>query len=285
MSGIRVRRSALYVPGSNLKAIEKARSLPCDVVIIDLEDAVAPAMKEAARANALAAASAGFGEREIIVRVNALSSPWGTDDLTALANASISGILIPKVDSGAGVASYAEALAGKTPLWAMIETARSVLRLEDIASAPRLAAFVMGTNDLAKEMGAKLDAHREPFIGLMALTVAAARAYGLAVLDGVYNQLNDLDVFASQCRQGATLGFDGKTLIHPSQIEPCNRAFSPSSEEVVEAEAIVAAFDAVENAEKGAIRVNGHMVERLHLDRAKRVLAAASLIGLPASTC
>lgn len=277
MTGIRVRRSALYIPGSNLKAIEKVRSLPCDVVIIDLEDAVAPGMKDTARANAVTAASNGFGEREVIVRVNSLSSPWGTDDLAALSNTPVDGILIPKVNGSACVASYAQALPGKTPLWAMIETARSVLRLEEIAASPRLAAFVMGTNDLAKEMRAKLDAKREPFIGLLALTVAAARAYGLAVLDGVYNELADLDLFVSQCIQGAALGFDGKTLIHPSQIDPCNRAFSPSREEVVQAEAIVAAFADPENADKGAIRVNGQMVERLHLEQAERVLAAANL--------
>ncbi len=274
MADARPRRSVLYVPGSNARAIDKARALACDVVVIDLEDAVAPAMKDAARANAIAAVAAGFGGREVVVRVNGLATAWGADDLAALAGVAADAVLVPKVDGGACVARYAAALAGGTPLWAMIETARSVLRLADIASSPRLAALVMGTNDLAKEMMARPGPKREPFMGILALAVAAARAHGLAALDGVYNELVDMEAFAAQCAQGAELGFDGKTLIHPSQIAPCNRAFSPSDAERARARAIVAAFADPDNADRGAIRVDGQMVERLHLAQARRVLAS-----------
>lgn len=242
MTRPRPRRSALYMPASNAKAIAKARRLDCDVLILDLEDAVATDAKDMARAQAVAAlAEGGFGPRELVVRVNALSTPWGADDLAALAIARPDAVLVPKIDSGADIVRYAGQLDG-LPVWAMVETARSVLRLEDIASAPGLAGLVMGTNDLAKEMGARLLPDRGPFLGFLAATVAAGRAYGVAILDGVYNDLDDIDGLTARCAQALEFGFDGKTLIHPNQVAPCNAAFSPSEVEVAWARTITTAF-------------------------------------------
>lgn len=277
----RPRRSALYLPASNAKALEKARTLPCDVVILDLEDAVAPEAKAIAREAAIAAArDGGFGARELVARVNGIDSEWGRDDLAALAGSGFDAILVPKVSSAEDIRSYERHLGGSsTPLWAMIETARSIGRLDEIASMGaegRLACFVMGTNDLAKEMRARLDVARTPFLGMLALSVAAARAYGLSILDGVYNALDDDAGLASQCRQAVEYGFDGKTLIHPRQIEICNAAFIPDAAAVAWARRILAAFDEPENQGKGAIRVDGRMVERLHLVEAERTLAMAA---------
>jgi citrate lyase subunit beta/citryl-CoA lyase len=273
----RPRRSALYLPASNARAIAKARTLDCDTVILDLEDAVAPDAKALAREQAVAAArEGGFGPRELVVRVNALDSEWGAGDLTALVGVPIDAVLVPKVNAGRDVAACADALG--VPVWAMIETARAVLRLEDIAAAPGLAALVMGTNDLAKEMRAIPGTDRLPLHAMLANTVAAARAFGLAALDGVHNAIDDADSFAAECAQGVRFGFDGKTLIHPRQIEACNAAFSPNEDEVAQAERIVAIFDQPENATKGVIRLDGAMVERLHLDCARRTLAIAEAI-------
>lgn len=269
------RRSALYLPASNEKAIAKARTLSCDVVILDLEDAVAPDMKAAAREAAVAAVrEGGFGSRELVVRVNALATEWGAADCAAIRQVAPDAVLLPKVDDGAGIAAYTEAL-GNLRVWAMVETARATLRLENLASAPGLAALVMGTNDLAKELGTRPGGDRLPFLGLLTQSVAAARAYGLAILDGVYNAIDDATGFAAECAQGVRFGFDGKTLIHPSQIEGCNAAFSPSAEEIAWAETVVGAFILPEAQGKGAIRVEGKMVERLHLDQAQRTLAIA----------
>ena len=279
---VRPRRSALYLPASNLRAIEKARSLACDVVILDLEDAVAPEAKDMARGQAIEAVRAGGFGGELVVRVNGLATPWGAADLAALAAAPPAAVLVPKIDDAADVMRYAEALAGAPApvrLWAMIETARCLFRLGEIAAAASgsgLSALVMGTNDLAKEMGATLDARRAPFLGALGLMVAAARGWGLAVLDGVYNDLTDDAGFVAQCRQGAEFGFDGKTLIHPRQIDACNAAFSPSAEALAWARTVVAAFGQAENADKGAIRVAGKMVERLHLAQAQRLLASGA---------
>jgi citrate lyase subunit beta/citryl-CoA lyase len=274
----RPRRSALYLPASNARAIAKARTLDCDVVILDLEDAVAPEAKALAREQAAAAArDGGFGARELVVRVNAIDSEWGADDLATLAGLPIDAVLVPKVDAGRDIVACTDALAD-VPVWAMIETARAMLRLEDIAAAPGLAALVMGTNDLAKEMRATPGADRLPLHVMLAMTVAAARAFGLTALDGVHNAIEDHDGFATECAQGARFGFDGKTLIHPSQIDPCNAAFGPTSDDITQAERIVAAFDRPENAAKGAIRLDGAMVERLHLDSARRTLAIAEAI-------
>ena len=276
---VRPRRSALYMPASNARAIAKARSLDCDLVILDLEDAVAPDLKASAREQAVAAIrDGGFGRREVVVRINGLDTAWGADDLSALAEAAPDAILAPKVSSATEIAAYAERLPAATPLWIMIETAISLFRLQEMAATARsgpLAGFVLGTNDLAAEMGVQTDARRAPFIGAMGLAVAAARAHGLIILDGVFNDLDDAEGFALQTRQALEFGFDGKTLIHPSQIAPCNAAFTPDAAAVEAARAVIEAFAAPENADKGAIRLNGRMVERLHLRQAERTLAAA----------
>lgn len=280
---VRTRRSALYLPASNARAIEKARSAPCDVVILDLEDAVAPEAKALARQQAVAAVSqGGFGGRELVVRVNALRTPWGAEDLAALAGARPDAVLVPKVDRGGDFTPYADALKsaeGGVSLWAMIETARSVLHLEDIASTEALSALVMGTNDLSRELGAKPDPEREPLKPLLSLSVAAARAYGRVILDGVFNDLEDDKGLVRECAQAATFGFDGKTLIHPKQIAVCNHAFTPTASEIVWAEAVETAFRASENRDKGAIRLEGRMVERLHLEQARKTLAVARAVG------
>jgi citrate lyase subunit beta/citryl-CoA lyase len=282
----RPRRSLLYMPASNLRAIEKARDLPCDAVVLDLEDAVAPEAKAAARDIALAVVrDGGFGTRELIVRANGLDTPWGRDDLAALATAGPDAILVPKVNDAAEVAAYDALIAaapGHTRLWAMIETTRAMFRLEEIAAqarTTRLSCWVMGTNDLAKEMRATLDVERLPFLGFLAQSVAAARAYGLTILDGVFNEIDDAAGLEAQCRQGRAFGFDGKTLIHPKQIETCNRIFTPSDAELAAARAVVAAFALPENADKGAIRVDGRMVERLHLAEAEAVIALREMVG------
>lgn len=276
---IRPRRSALYMPASNAKAIEKARTLDCDVVILDLEDAVAPDAKGDARAAAIAAVRAGgFGRRELIVRANGLDTPWGADDLAALATARPDGVLVPKIGDADAVAAHAAAVPG-VPLWVMIETTGAVFRLEEIARAVAVAGgggFVLGTNDLAKDMRARLTVARTPFLGMMALAVAAARGAGLAILDGVHNEIDDEAGLADQCAQGAEFGFDGKTLIHPRQIATCNAAFTPDAAAVAWARTVIAAFAAPENAGKGALRVEGRMVERLHLAQAERDLAVAA---------
>ncbi len=276
-------RSVLYLPASNARAIEKARTLACDAVILDLEDAVAPDAKGMARQAAVAAVAAGgFRAATVAVRVNALATGWGRDDLAALAATPPAAVVLPKVDRSTDV-DDARACLGPAapPVWAMIETARSLLRLEDIASAAGLGALVAGTNDLAREMGARLRPDRAGLVGLLSLTVAAARAFGLAVLDGVYNDIGDADGFARQCAQAAELGFDGKTLIHPKQIGPCNAAFTPSGEDVAAAQQVVDAFDRPENRGRGAIALGGRMVERLHLQLARRTLdfAAAARDG------
>lgn len=286
MTTLRPRRSALYLPASNAKALAKARTLSCDVVILDLEDAVAPEFKADARAAAVAAVrEGGFGQRELVVRANGLNTPWGRDDLAAIAQAGPDAVLVPKVNSPADIRAYDALLAAAPPqlkLWAMIETCACVPQIDAIAACAadtRLAAFVLGTNDLAKEMRAQLRPGRAPFLPILTLTVAAARAHGVTVLDGVCNEFRDLDAFRAEVEQGLEWGFDGKSLIHPDQIAPCNAVFTPSAAEVAWAQAVVAAFDLPENAGKGAIRVDGKMVELLHLEQAQRVLAVAAAVG------
>jgi citrate lyase subunit beta/citryl-CoA lyase len=273
------------MPASNARAVEKARALPCDVVILDLEDAVVPEMKPEARAAAVAAVKAGgFGRREVAIRVNGLSTPWGAEDLAAAAEAGPDAIVVPKVNSAADVAAYDGALKsapGKTMLWAMIETCPAMFALNDIgaaADATRLAAFVMGVNDLAKEMKARQTPGREAFLPFLSQSVAAARAHGLVILDGVHNEIDDLAALEAVCRQGADFGFDGKSLIHPSHLEICNRAFAPPPDEVAWAGAVVAAFANPENEGKGALRVNGRLAEHLHLAEAQRLLSLAAAI-------
>lgn len=278
----RPRRSALYMPASNVRAIDKARSLPCDVVILDLEDAVAPEAKEAARVNAVEAVRAGgFGAREVVIRVNGLDTPWGCDDLQAADAAAPDAILAPKISMPEDVAACSAALTGDRRLWAMIETCRSMFQLEAIAAmagGTRLSAWVIGSNDLAKEMRCRADPLRAPLLPALTFAVMAARGHGLAILDGVFNDIDDETGLIAQCRQGADLGFEGKTLIHPRQIEPANRAFSPDPEEVAWSRTVVSAFQAPDAAGKGVLRVEGRMVERLHLAQAERVLALVDAI-------
>lgn len=285
MTTFRPRRSALYLPASNAKALAKARTLPVDVVILDLEDAVAPELKEEARAAAFAAVrEGGFGNRELVVRANGINTPWGLADLAAIAVAGPDAVLVPKVNSPADIRAYDALLANAPPqmqLWAMIETCACVPQIDAIAACAtdtRLSGFVMGTNDLAKEMRAQLRPGRAPFLPILTLTVAAARAHGVAVLDGVCNEFRDLAAFRAEVEQGLEWGFDGKTLIHPDQIGPCNEVFTPSDAEVTWAQAVVAAFELPENAGKGAIKVDGKMVELLHLEQAQRVLAVAAAV-------
>lgn len=277
----RPRRSALYMPAANVRAIEKARELPCDVVILDLEDAVAPEAKALARDQAVAAVrQGGFGRREVVIRVNGLDTPWGTEDLAAAIDAAPDAILVPKVSSGHDVRAYGAVEAGGVALWAMIETCAALFTLDEIARAGAgLSALVVGTNDLAKEMRCRLSVERAALAGPLSLIVAAGRAHGLVVLDGVFNDISDEGGLARQCGQGLEFGFDGKTLIHPSQVGPANAAFSPTPDEVAWSRAVVAAFDSPENTVKGVIKVDGRMVERLHLAQARRVLAVAEAIA------
>jgi citrate lyase subunit beta/citryl-CoA lyase len=280
---IRPRRSALYMPASNARAIEKARGLDCDVVILDLEDAVAPDQKAAARDQAVAAVRAGgFGRRELVVRANALDTEWGADDLAALAGAAPDAVLLPKVSSPEALHAARAALGEGPALWAMIETARAIFdlpRIADAAAATGLAAFVVGPNDLAKEMRCRPGTTRAPLLPILTQVVLAARMAGLVALDGVMNVLDDAEAIEAECRQGLDWGFDGKTLIHPAQIAPANRVFTPSEEEVAWARQVAAAFDAPDAADKGALRVAGKMVERLHLEEARRTLAIATAVA------
>lgn len=280
------RRSALYLPASNLKAIAKARTLSCDIVILDLEDAVAPEMKEEARRAAVSALEeGGFGRREVAIRVNGLDTPWGSDDLAAIATSGADAVLVPKIDGPADIARYEAALSeapSSLQLWAMIETCASVFALEPIAAMAktgRLSLWIMGTNDLAKEMRAQLTPERTPFLPFLSMAVAAARAHGLTVLDGVCNEFRDMDVFVEEARQGLLFGFDGKSVIHPSQIEPCNAVFSPGEHELAWARGVIEAFALPENRHKGVIRVDGKMTEILHLEQARRLVAVAEQIA------
>jgi len=287
---IRPRRSVLYMPGSNARAIEKARSLPADGVIIDLEDAVAPDAKVAAREQVAAAVKqGGFGAREVFIRVNGIDTPWHAEDMMAAAQAAPDAILVPKINNSDQLEMVGQRLLDmgcnkKTRIWAMIETPFAILNILDIARAAtdsetRLAGFVLGTNDLAKETSARLVPGRAPMLSWLTTCVLAARAYGIAILDGVYNDIGNAEGFVAECEQGRDLGMDGKTLIHPNQIEPCNRVFSPSEAEIAQARKFIAAFDLPENADKGAIMLDGRMVERMHADIARRTVAIADAIA------
>jgi citrate lyase subunit beta/citryl-CoA lyase len=285
---IRPRRSVLYMPGSNARAIEKARTLAADAVILDLEDSVAPEAKAAARQQVMDAVTAGFGPREVIVRINGLDTQWWLDDLNAVARAKPHAVLVPKVSSPNHLEDVAERLVDisadqKIRVWAMMETPLAVLNARDIAAAAsdietRLTAFVMGTNDLSKETRAKITPGRAAMLPWLMNCMAAARAFGLDIIDGVYNDLGDADGFARECSEAREMGFDGKTLIHPNQIAPCNAAFSPRAEEVAQAQKIIAAFDLPENRDKGVVQLDGRMVERLHADMARRTVAIAQAI-------
>jgi citrate lyase beta subunit len=282
---VRPRRSVLYMPGANTRALEKARTLPADALIFDLEDAVAPEAKEAARTNVvLAAESKAYGKREIAIRCNGLGTPWGEADIEAIAKSGADAILVPKVESAAQVTHVVSLLdtAGAPTdmaVWAMMETPKGILRAEEIAAAhPRLGLFVMGTNDLVKDMRARHTPMRLPMITALGIGMLAARAHGLAILDGVYNDIQDTAGFRAVCQQGLEMGFDGKTLIHPSQVEPCNEIFAPSAAELEMAGKIVAAFKAAQAEGKGVVTVDGRMIENLHVEQAERALALASAI-------
>lgn len=287
----RPRRSALYMPGSNARALDKAKTLPVDVVIMDLEDAVAPDAKAAARDNVgTAVASGGFGNREIVIRINCLDTNWGNDDLAMVVQAQPSAILLPKVSSPDDLTTFGRLLRQRgvpetTRVWAMIETPLGVLNVASIAAAAtrvpesRLECLVLGTNDLVKETRAELDADRTAALFWLSSTLTAAKAYGLACLDGVYNNFKDLHGLEMECVQGRQLGMDGKTVIHPDQIAIANRVFQPSATELTAAEKIIAAFDLPENVGKGAITLDGRMVELLHADMARRTVAIARAIA------
>ena len=287
---IRPRRSVLYMPGSNARALEKAKTLPADGVILDLEDAVAPDAKAAARDQVAAAVKAGgFGAREVFIRTNGFDTPWFSDDLTAAAAAAPDAILIPKISTGEQLQLIAQRLLSmhsdrKVRIWAMIETPTAIFNVREIATAAtdaetRLTGFVLGTNDLAKETRAKIVPGRAPMLPWIATCLLAAREYGIDVLDGVFNDIADTQGFAEECAQARDMGFDGKTLIHPNQIEPCNAAFSPSADEVSAARTMIAAFDLPENRGKGVVQIDGRMVERMHAEMARRTVAIADAIA------
>jgi citrate lyase subunit beta/citryl-CoA lyase len=286
---VRPRRSVLYMPGANERALEKAKSLPADTLILDLEDSVAPEGKVAARDNVCAAVKGGgYGRRELVIRVNAIETAWGMDDLRAATSVTPDAILVPKVSSPGDIVTVAKVLGAinapdKVRLWAMMETPSSVLNAREIAALGtdpenRLGCLVMGTNDLLKESRARALHNRIAVVPWLAMTIVAARAYGLDILDGVYNDYRDEVGFSEECEHGRTLGMDGKTLIHPSQVVPCNKIFSPTHEEVSWARKIIAAFEGPANAHKGVITLEGRMVERLHLVMARRTVAIADAI-------
>ncbi|HXF89044.1 MAG TPA: CoA ester lyase [Xanthobacteraceae bacterium] len=287
---IRPRRSVLYMPGSNARAIEKARTLPVDGIILDLEDAVAPSAKEAARAQVVAALKAGgFGRREVFVRVNGIETPWHADDMAAISHAAPDAILVPKISEVGQLERIGQRMLDmkvdlKTRVWAMIETPAAIFNVNALAaeahdSETRLAGFVMGTNDLAKETRARIVPGRLPMLSWLARCVLAAHAHNIDILDGVYNDIGNAEGFAAECAQARDMGFDGKTLIHPSQIEACNAAFTPTQAEVAEARAVIAAFEQPENRDKGVLQIEGRMVERMHLIAARRTVAIAEAIA------
>jgi len=287
---IRPRRSLLFMPGSNARALEKARNLPADGLILDLEDSVAPDAKARARDQIAQAVTAkGFGKREILIRTNGLDTPWWADDVAMAGAVEPDGILVPKVSSVEDLGKIGSRLkeigaGAKVRVWAMIETARAVLDADKLAASvrdpkTRLAGFVFGPNDISRETRIKMLPGRATMIPMIIHCVLAAHAHGLDMLDGPYGDIGNLDGFAAECAQGRDLGFDGKTLIHPSHIDACNAIFTPPAEEVAEARKIIAAFEKPENASRGAIQLDGRMVERLHAEMAKRTIAIADAIA------
>ncbi|MDT7549626.1 MAG: citrate lyase subunit beta / citryl-CoA lyase [Actinomycetota bacterium] len=280
-----VLRSVLYMPSSNARALEKAKSIPADGIIFDLEDAVAPDAKELAREQACAAVGSGeYGGRSLTIRCNGLDTPWGADDLTAAATTGAAAVVIPKVSSAAhlGMVNNALEKAGapdSLSVWAMVETPAAIFAVRDIASYERVSVLVLGTNDLAKELRAALIPGRAPLLPALATTLLAAREAGIAVLDGVYNDVKDLDGFEAECVQGMQMGFDGKTLIHPTQVEVANRVWAPSDAEVSHAQRVIEAFEEAERDGRGVVTVDGRMIENLHVDNARRTLAVAAAIA------
>ena len=286
MSELRPRRSVLYMPGANDKALEKATTLPCDAIIFDTEDSVAPDVKAVARDKVAAAVASGaYGNRELTIRVNSAETEWHTDDLRSAAAAGPSGIVVPKVNSAAEVATIeriieAAGVPDHTRIWAMLETPSAVEHAVEIAtSSERLEVLVMGTNDLAKELRAALVPGRAPLLWGLGRCVNAARFAGKVILDGVYNDVKNPEGFAAECAQGAEMGFDGKTLIHPTQVDPCNEAFSPSAEEIDYSRRVIEAFEQGLAEGVGVVTVDGRMIENLHVDNARRAIAIADAIA------
>ncbi len=281
----RPRRSVLYMPAANERALAKAKSIDADALIFDLEDAVAPDAKQAARNQAVAAVSGGgYGRREVTVRVNSLDTPWGADDVAAAASAAPDAVVVPKVESPATLDAVSKLLDthGAPPslaIWAMAETPRAIIAADAIAAHPRVAALVMGTNDLAAELRATITADREALVPHLAAALRAARAHGVVALDGVHNDIADAEGFVRLCRQGAEMGFDGKTLIHPSQVEPANVAFAPSDDELDFHRRVIAALGEATEAGAGVVTVDGKMIENLHVEAAKRALAMAEAVS------
>jgi citrate lyase subunit beta/citryl-CoA lyase len=281
----RPRRSVLYMPAANARALEKAQGIPCDAIIFDLEDAVAPDAKELAREQACSAIASGlYGARELTIRCNGLDTPWGSDDLAAAAAAGPAAVVIPKVSNVDALRRVSDALdAAGAPrsmrIWAMVETPEAIYNARQIAAFDRVAVLVMGTNDLAKELRAQLVPGRSPLLPHLAAAVLAARAEGKIILDGVYNDVRDADGYAAEALQGFEMGFDGKTLIHPSQVDPTNTVWAPSEDDIGHARRIIEAFEAANAQGKGVVTVDGRMIENLHVDNARRTLTVAEAIA------
>jgi citrate lyase subunit beta/citryl-CoA lyase len=282
---LRPRRSVLYMPAANDRALEKAKTIAADAIIFDLEDAVAPDSKPDARGKAVAAVRSGeYGNRELTIRCNGLDTEWGADDIAAAGAASPAAVVIPKVDTVEQVDAVSAQLdaagaSASTMIWPMIETPTAMFNVRSIAAHPRVAVLVMGTNDLAKELRSPIVVGRHPLVPHLATALLAAREAGKVILDGVYNDVQNPDGFAAECQQGMEMGFDGKTLIHPSQVEPANDVWAPSADEIEYAQRVIAAFDEAVAAGKGVVTVDGRMIENLHVDNARRVLATSAAIA------
>ncbi|MDF1735454.1 MAG: CoA ester lyase [Minwuia sp.] len=285
-ASVRPRRSVLYMPGSNTRAMEKAKTIAADAIILDLEDAVSPDAKATARQQICdALAGGGYGKREMIVRINGLDTPWGADDMAAIAKSGADAILVPKINDAATVQALVAAMdkagapAGMA-LWCMMETPIGILNAQSIgAASDRVAVWVMGTNDIAKDTGAHHTPMRLPMVTALGICMLAARAYGIQILDGVYNDIKDEDGFRDICQQGLEMGFDGKTLIHPSQVAPCNDVFSPTEAQLEMAGRIVAGFEEAQREGKGVVTVDGRMIENLHVEQARKQLALAAAVA------
>jgi citrate lyase subunit beta/citryl-CoA lyase len=285
MNDLRPRRSVLYMPSSNERALEKAKSIACDALIFDLEDAVAPDAKEAARANAVAAARSGeYGKREITIRCNGLETPWGADDITAAATSGVAAVVIPKVSSVEYLDDVARRLSeagapDDMTIWAMVETPTAIMDIRSIAHHARVNVLVMGNNDLAKELRTGVLPERTPLIPHLAMALLGAREAGKVILDGVYNDVRDADGFLVEAEQGKAMGFDGKTLVHPSQVDPANEVWAPSADEIEFSRRVIEAFDGAKADGRGVVTVDGRMIEHLHVENAHRILAVADAIA------
>ncbi|MGI9601311.1 MAG: HpcH/HpaI aldolase/citrate lyase family protein [Acidimicrobiales bacterium] len=279
------RRSVLYMPAANERALEKAKSIPCDAIIFDLEDAVAPDAKELARDQAVAAVASGdYGNRQLTIRANGIDTDWGRDDLAAIATSGASAVVVPKVSGALHLDAVSTLLdeAGapsELTIWPMIETPAAIFAAREIAWFDRASVLVIGTNDLARELRAELVPGRHPLIPALSTAVLAAREAGKVIIDGVFNDIKDTDGFSAECRQGHEMGFDGKTLIHPSQVEPTNQTWAPDADAIAHAQEVIDAFDAAQAQGKGVVTVGGRMIENLHVDNARRTLAVAAAIA------